>query len=154
MACKCRTGCAKYRCDCLKNNQGCSGECVCTDCKNPLNGRDTAHMSQCAIQHIKFIDSLTEKQLEKKYLLLCECKEVPLKLLINKYDCQKCKETCWFSFCFKEVAQNSCSWHCSVCKSCRDWREWHCKKCNRCTYGVSLPCENCESKNADYAHIF
>lgn len=39
--------------------------------------------------------------------------------------------------------QDSCTWHCPVCKECNDWREWHCGKCKKCTYGVSIPCEGC-----------
>jgi hypothetical protein len=154
MACKCKTGCRQYRCDCLKSNKGCSEDCICIACKNPLNGCDTMRMSVCAIQHIKLVDNLKEEQLRKKYMLSCECAKVPLKSLIHPHDCPKCKETSWFSFCLQEVVQENDSWHCNICKSCRDWREWHCKKCNKCTYGVSLPCENCGSKNAQYTDTF
>ncbi|KAI0419491.1 hypothetical protein F5X98DRAFT_335233 [Xylaria grammica] len=39
--------------------------------------------------------------------------------------------------------QETCTWHCPVCRECNDWREWHCATCNKCKYGVSLPCDGC-----------
>ncbi|CAF0929381.1 unnamed protein product [Adineta steineri] len=55
--------------------------------------------------------------------------------------------TRYFSFCNDDLAEEDCDWHCSICKSCRDWREWHCDGCNKCAYGTSGPCQRCERKS-------
>jgi hypothetical protein len=141
--CKCKTSCSTYRCDCLKNNQGCNEHCRCVNCHNPLNRQDTEYLTLCALQNIHVVKDLTDEELAKEILLPCECESVPLKSLLGEYDCSKCLETYWFSFCWNDIAQDNCSWHCETCKVCRDWREWHCDQCNRCTYGVSLSCEHC-----------
>lgn len=141
--CKCKTSCSTYRCDCLKSSQGCTKDCNCINCQNPLNGQDTKYLTLCAIQNIRIVKDLTDKSLARQILLPCECESVPLKSLLGKYDCTKCHETYWFSFCWNDVVQDNCSWHCEICRICRDWRESHCDQCNRCTYGVSLPCEHC-----------
>ena len=60
--------------------------------------------------------------------------------------CQGCGEVYWYSFCWQDVVQDDCTWHCEICGQCRDWREWHCERCNKCTYGVSLPCQHCGAK--------
>ena len=145
--CNCKSGCNNKRCVCLKNNEPCDDKCKCVDCKNPLNGVDIDNLSICAVQNIEEYKELSKKELEKKYELPCGCEEVPLKKLLNKYDCRECKETYWYSFCWNTVVQDICTWHCDVCRVCRDWREWHCEVCNKCTYGVTLPCEHC----SDYA---
>lgn len=151
--CSCKSGCQSRRCACLKNKEPCGEECTCTHCENPLNNVDVETLSVCAIQNINIIKNLTEEQLNCEYELPCECEEVPLKLLLNDYECTKCGETYWFSFCWNEVVQDSQTWHCEVCKQCRDWREWHCDRCNKCTYGVSLPCEHCGRKGR-YKDLF
>jgi hypothetical protein len=97
--CKCKTSCSTYRCDCLKNNQGCTEHCRCVNCHNPLNGQDTESLALCAIQNIRIVKALTDEKLAKETLLPCECESVPLKSLLEKYDCSKCQETYWFSFC-------------------------------------------------------
>ena len=38
----------------------------------------------------------------------------------------------YYSFCNKDIAEQDCDWHCTICKGCRDWREWHCDGCNKC----------------------
>jgi hypothetical protein len=141
--CKCKTNCSTTRCACLKNHQGCTEDCSCTNCHNPLNRQDTNLLTLCAIQNIRIVKDLTEKELDRQIQLPCECEIVPLKSLLKDYNCSLCHETYWFSFCWNEPVQDNCSWHCEVCKVCRDWREWHCDDCNKCTYGMSLPCENC-----------
>lgn len=141
--CKCKTSCSTYRCDCLKNNRGCTKECSCINCHNPLNGQDTEYLTLCAKQNIRIVKGLTDETLARQVLLPCECESVPLKSLLGEYDCAECHETYWFSFCWNDIVQDNCSWHCDICRTCRDWREWHCDQCNRCTYGVSLPCEHC-----------
>lgn len=141
--CNCKSDCKTFRCKCLKNNEPCDEKCECTNCKNPLNGIDVDCMTVCAIQNIERYKALTKKELEEKYELPCECEKVSLKNLINDYECQKCTEIYWYSFCLDEVVQDSCTWHCEICRTCRDWREWHCNFCNKCTYGVTFPCEHC-----------
>ncbi len=146
VTCNCKGGCENKRCSCLKNNEPCGPDCGCGgSCKNPLNGLAVEKMTICSIQNIHHVKALTSKELAQKYELPCECESVPLKLLIDEYACKKCGEIYWFSFCWNEVVQDNCTWHCEVCNHCRDWREWHCPNCNRCTYGITLPCENCNS---------
>lgn len=101
------------------------------------------NLSICTIQHINAYKSLTNDELEKQYELPCGCEEVALKNILGEYECKGCNELYWYSFCWDEVAQDSCTWHCETCGACRDWREWHCENCNKCTYGVSLPCDHC-----------
>ena len=145
--CKCATGCRNRRCACLKNNEPCDADCSCTKCKNPLNGVDVESLTTCTIQNITEYQALTEAELSEDYELPCGCKNVPLKDLVGEYSCRKCKEVYWYSFCWDDVVQDNCTWHCEVCGACRDWREWHCKTCNRCTYGVTLPCDGCGGKS-------
>jgi hypothetical protein len=40
----------------------------------------------------------------------------------------------YYSFCNDDLAEEDCDWHCTICKTCRDWREWHCDGCNKCMY--------------------
>jgi hypothetical protein len=107
---------------------------------------DVEALSICTIQNIEEYKDLSSDELEEKYELPCGCKQVPLKDLLGDYSCSKCGEVYWYSFCWDEVVQDSCTWHCEKCGTCRDWREWHCKTCNRCTYGVTLPCEGCGNR--------
>jgi len=51
--CKCKSGCSNRRCVCLRNIEPCDETCVCTDCKNPLNGVDVESLSICTIQNIE-----------------------------------------------------------------------------------------------------
>ena len=141
--CKCKSGCKNNRCICFKNNEPCDENCECVDCQNPLNGIDVSNLSICAIQNIEKYRSLSEKEFEKMYELPCRCEKVPLRSLINNYACQVCGEIYWYSFCWEDVVQDSCTWHCKECRTCRDWRMWHCENCNKCTYGISFPCEHC-----------
>ncbi len=141
--CKCKSGCKSRRCKCLKNNESCDEKCGCSDCKNPLNGVNIDELSTCVIQNIGEYKSLSEEKLQEKHELPCGCEEVPLITLLNDYSCSKCNELYWYSFCWNEVVQDSCTWHCDICGECKDWREWHCLNCNKCTYGVTLPCEYC-----------
>jgi len=142
VTCKCKSGCTNRRCACLKNNEPCGEACTCVNCQNPLNGVDVEALSVCAIRNIDCYKALTEAELAKKFELPCGCQAVPLRDLLGEYTCQ-CGETWWYSFCWEDVVQDSCTWHCEVCGACRDWREWHCDNCNKCTYGISLPCEYC-----------
>ena len=144
--CKCRSGCRNRRCVCLRSNEPCNENCECVDCQNPLNGVEIDNLSICAIQNIEAYKALTQKDLEKEYELPCECETVPLKNLVGDYSCRECDETYWWSFCWNEVVQDNCTWHCEICNECRDWREWHCEECNKCTYGVTLPCEYCGAR--------
>ena len=145
--CRCKGSCDSRRCACLKNGEGCGSECKCQSCRNPLNGVDVSKLSDCAIQNIRRLNALTETQLDALIELPCGHPKVPLRELLGGYHCPGCGgEKYWYSFCWDGVAQDSCSWHCNVCGKCRDWREWHCDVCNRCTYGVTLPCQNCEAR--------
>ncbi|KAK7055959.1 hypothetical protein R3P38DRAFT_2849843 [Favolaschia claudopus] len=58
----------------------------------------------------------------------------------------------FYSFCRGSLEQMDCTWHCTVCNECNDWREWHCKLCNKCTYGQSFPCTNCSRKGIRAFH--
>lgn len=144
--CKCKKGCESGRCSCLRNNEPCDEACGCHDCRNPLNGVNLDALSICAIQNIATYKALSEAELAAPHELPCGDAQVPLRDLLKGYDCPKCRETWWYSFCWDEVVQEGNSWHCEICKQCRDWREWHCERCNRCTYCVSLPCENCRAR--------
>ncbi len=142
--CKCSSGCQNRRCVCLKNNEPCDENCSCANCRNPLNGVDVDKLSVCAIQNIKAYQALSDKDLAALHELPCGHESVPLKDLLQDYECQECGgEVYWYSFCWDSVVQDDCTWHCEICGVCRDWREWHCEECNKCTYGVSLPCEHC-----------
>lgn len=141
--CNCKGQCKNNRCACRKNRQPCSEECKCKNCQNPYNGVDVEGMHICSLDAIEKYKALTEKQLNKKYELPCGCEQVPLKDLLDGYNCSECSELYYYSFCWNSVEQDNCTWHCEVCKSCKDWREWHCENCNRCTYGVTMPCDNC-----------
>jgi hypothetical protein len=141
--CNCRTGCQTYRCNCLKNNEPCDEHCDCTDCQNPLHGMDVRSLSVCAIQNIEAYKALNVEALETAHELLCGHESVPLRELLGEYLCRECGEAYWYSFCFDSVQQTSCTWHCEICRQCRDWREWHCENCNKCTYGVTMPCQHC-----------
>jgi len=141
--CNCKTGCQNNRCSCLRNTEPCDAQCGCTDCRNPLNKVDVETLSICAIQNIEAYKALTNRDLETVHELPCGHENVPLRKLLKKYECQECKEIYWYSFCWKRVAEDDCTWHCEICRRCQDWRVWHCENCNRCTYGISLPCEYC-----------
>lgn len=104
-------------------------------------------LTACALSHPKKVKALTQQQREKTYELPCGCEEVALKDLISEYECSECNEIYFYSFCWKAVVEESHTWHCKTCKTCREWREWHCKTCNVCSYGVSLPCEGCGGKS-------
>ena len=144
--CKCKTGCSTRRCVCLRNNEPCDESCGCSDCENPLIGVNVEALSICTIQNIAKYKDLEPDELEEKYELPCGCEKAPLKDLLGDYSCSKCGEVYWYSFCWDEVVQDNCTWHCETCGACRDWREWHCETCNRCTYGVTLPCEGCGAR--------
>lgn len=141
--CNCKTGCDSHRCSCLRNNEACHKECGCAGCRNPLNAVDLEKLTICAIQNIKACKALSDKELAQLRALPCGDAKVPLAKLLTKYLCRHCKEEYWYSFCWDNVVQDNCSWHCEDCRRCRDWRERHCEKCGRCTYGVTMPCEHC-----------
>ena len=143
--CNCKTGCQTYRCNCLKNSEPCDEHCGCADCQNPLNGVDVENLSVCAIQNIEACKTLTDRELRTAHRLPCGHESVPLEKLLGMYLCPECGGGYWYSFCWNSVVEDSCTWHCQVCRQCRDWREWHCKNCNKCTYGVTMPCEHCGS---------
>ncbi|MBC8504120.1 MAG: TCR domain-containing protein [Chloroflexi bacterium] len=141
--CNCKAGCQNKRCSCFKNNEPCDDNCGCIDCHNPLNGVDVENLSICAIQNIQAYQTLSAKDLAVAYDLPCGHESVPLERLVKAYKCSQCGEAYWYSFCWGRVEQDSCTWHCEVCRKCQDWRVWHCEGCNQCTYGISLPCERC-----------
>lgn len=148
--CRCKGGCDSRRCKCFKEGKACDDKCKCAGCQNPLNGLDVSKMSDCAIGNASIVRSLTPEELDTLILLPCEHDSVPLKTLIGGFECSGCdSETYFYSFCRQAVEQESCTWHCMVCRECRDWREWHCDDCNRCTYGLSLPCQRCDVEGFD-----
>ena len=142
-SCRCRSGCQNNRCACVKNRQPCTDNCRCSNCKNPFNGEDVSKMSACALDNIYKYKALEDTELNASMELPCGCESVPLRKLLDQYHCNECDEEYWYSFCWDQVVQDNCTWHCTDCGICRDWREWHCETCNRCTYGVTFPCENC-----------
>ena len=145
--CNCKSGCQNNRCACFKNNEPCDDKCGCVDCQNPFNGIDVENYSTCALQHINIVKALSQEELDEEHELPCGCESVKLKDLLNDYECEECMEVYWYSFCWGEVVQDDCTWHCEICGECRDWREWHCDNCNKCTYGVSLPCQHCGNES-------
>jgi hypothetical protein len=147
--CRCKSNCHTKRCACLKDGQPCRDDCDCSNCGNPLNGIDVTQMSTCAIENVQRYKELSWADLDVMMKLPCACEQVPLRKLINMYRCSKCDERYWYSFCLREVVQDSCTWHCPKCGTCRDWREWHCPRCKRCSYGVTLPCDGCGSRERD-----
>lgn len=146
-SCKCKNGCQNRRCACLKNKSGCEHNCRCIECKNPLNGINVDALSVCTIHNIKQYKAMSQHDLAQEFEIPCGCSKVPLQNLIGNFDCEKCHTTYWYSFCWGDVVQDDCSWHCEICGQCKDWREWHCQRCNKCTYGVTLPCESCGRMN-------
>jgi len=121
--------------------------CRCLNCENSFNGLDVTKMSDCALDNVEQYKALSEVDLDGTMELPCGCEHVPLRKLLHRYNCSACDELYWYSFCAKEVAQDSCTWHCTECGKCRDWREWHCQRCNRCTHGITMPCENCRDRD-------
>jgi len=146
--CKCKGKCKNNRCACRKNKRPCSKECKCQDCQNPYNGVDVEKLSPCTLDNIEKYLRYSKEKLERKVELPCGCEEVEIGVMLEEgeYTCSKCDEYYYYSICWGDVAQDNCSWHCEVCRTCRDWREWHCDNCNKCTYGVSSPCEHCGSR--------
>ena len=108
-----------------------------------VRGVDAESLTVCAMQNIDKVSALTEAQLAERHELPCGDGSVPLRDLLSEYLCEACGEVYWYSFCWEQVVQDSCSWHCEECGECRDWREWHCEVCGKCTYGLTLPCEHC-----------
>ena len=149
--CKCKSGCCNKRCHCFKGGEPCDENCGCMKCENPLNGVDTENITNCAIQNIEKYKALTARDLAQVHKLPCEHEMAPLEKLLSEYECQKCGEMYWYSFCWEIVVQDNCTWHCKVCGQCQDWRVWHCENCNRCTYGITLPCEYCGDE-VDQSH--
>jgi hypothetical protein len=105
--CNCKSGCKSSRCSCYKNLESCDEKCGCVDCKNPLNGVDIGRYSNCALQNIDTVKDLSQEELNREYKLPCDCEKVRLEYLLNKYECKKCGEVYWFSFCNNRVEQDS-----------------------------------------------
>lgn len=145
--CNCKKGCQDRRCKCKRYNEPCDETCGCIDCKDPYNGLPVGDLSLCALENIEEYLELTEEELKEELDLPCNCERATLEDLIYEYKCTKCATLYWYSFCWGEVAQDDCTWHCQECRECRDWREWHCESCNKCTYGVTLPCKYCAKES-------
>jgi hypothetical protein len=127
----------------LRHNEPCDAQCGCVDCSNPLNSVDVDRLSLCALQNIEEYKALSEQDLEEVLDLPCGHGSASLSQLLKSYACEECAGLYWYSFCWDAVVDSSHTWHCEICRQCRDWREWHCQICNKCTYGVTLPCEHC-----------
>lgn len=148
ITCDCQSECKTKRCACLKAGHACGDKCGCLNCKNPFNAvGNSEQLTDCARDHIKKVVSLSEKALNRKYKLPCECNSVALKDLLSNYSCPECGEIFYYSFCIGEVAYGDNMWHCCACGICREDSEWHCKRCNECTYGITLACEGCGKKS-------
>ena len=59
----------------------------------------------------------------------------------------------YYSFCRKGWEKESYTWHCPVCKECKEWEDWHCEECNEGTYGQSIPCEECGGVTESYEYM-
>ena len=153
--CKCKGKCKNNRCACKKNRRPCSEDCKCQDCQNPYNGINVEELHICTLDNIQAYKNADEATLKTMVALPCGCEEAPIDLLLRTkgYDCSKCNENYYYSICWEDVAQDSTTWHCEICRTCRDWREWHCPNCNKCTYGVTLPCQNC-NRSSRYSSFF
>lgn len=143
--CKCKGKCKNNRCTCKKNKRPCSDACKCKDCQNPYNGVDVENLHICTLDNIEAYKKADKSVLKMEIELPCECEKVAVELLVRAegYDCSVCEENYYYSICREDVAQDSTTWHCEDCGTCRHWREWHCDTCKRCTYGVTLPCNGC-----------
>ncbi|KAK4493581.1 hypothetical protein PRZ48_015248 [Zasmidium cellare] len=102
-----------------------------------------------------FDDFLEEWKEKKKAVKEADMEEHYNKLLryrlYKDYPGSEAGDGYWtYSFCRDSWEEESCTWHCRVCKECNDWREWHCSTCNKCTYGVSLPCERCSKRGGGF----
>jgi hypothetical protein len=142
--CNCKGECRTRRCKCFRAGEPCGTKCGCKSCANPLNKVNVEQLSDCAIHNVTDYLELTDAELDALIEMPCGDAPVALRKLVKGYECPGCKEEYWYSFCWNDVVQDSCTWHCDRCGQCRDWREWHCDVCDRCTYGVTLPCERCE----------
>ena len=98
------------RCACLAEGRACDGGCECAGCRNPLNGVDVSRLSRCAIRNIAAVNALDAANLGELFELPCCCERVPLQKLLGHYACGVCGETYWYSFCWSEVVQDSCTW--------------------------------------------
>lgn len=153
--CKCKGKCKNNRCACKKNRRPCSEDCQCKDCQNPYNGIKVEELHTCTLDNIISYKEASKEQLQRKVELPCGCEEVEIELLLRAegYDCSECSENYYYSICWDDVAQDSTTWHCEICRTCRDWREWHCDNCNKCTYGVTMACEHCGASSG-YSEMF
>jgi len=147
--CQCQSECKTKRCACLKAGRPCGSQCKCQNCSNPFNSIENPdQLSDCARDNIKKIATISAINLEKLYELPCRCAPVPLKSLLEDYECQSCDEPYYYSFCLGEVMDTNSMWHCQICRTCSDDGVWHCKNCNRCTYGLTLSCEHCGKRSS------
>lgn len=144
-SCRCRSGCESRRCACLKATRACGEGCRCEGCRNPLEGLEVDTLSACAIAHAARVKQLSAGELAQRVELPCG-HAAAMGDVLGLHECEECETACWYSFCWMETAEESQTWHCERCGTCRDWREWHCETCNRCTYGVTFPCDHCGAK--------
>eukprot|EP01083_Nonionella_stella_P169494 574831_1 len=63
-------------------------------------------------------------------------------LLLPRYQCRQGCGEIYYSFCRGWVDEDMCTWHCTRCNECQDWRVRHCTTCDKCTYGK---CDHNES---------
>ncbi|PRP88352.1 hypothetical protein PROFUN_03266 [Planoprotostelium fungivorum] len=105
------------------------------------------NLSPCATQAFQFTVTPADvlKDLAGKDFCFACCKKiVPFPSLLQEVRCE-CDIPYYYSFCWTEVLNMDGFWHCQECKSCKQKREWHCYQCNRCTFGLSMPCQHCQS---------
>ena len=147
LACRCTTGCRTNRCHVSETDSLVRKVAVARTAATPSTASTSPGCHRAlSITYVDRYNARSEAELDTTIQLPCGCESVPLRGLLTAHDCTHCGESYWYSFCSEDIVQDSCTWHCSNCGACRDWREWHCDRCNRCTYGVTMPCENCDPR--------
>jgi hypothetical protein len=109
-----------------------------------------SELSACTKQNINKVKRLKAEGWGEALELPCGCEQVSIEKLLDTYYCTECEECYRYSFCWNAIVEDDQTWHCEVCRKCRDWREWHCEKCNKCTYGISIACSGCGEYNEIY----
>jgi len=112
--CQCVTGCDSLHCQCFKRGQPCDQSCGCHNCANPLNQQ----LSPCAVYQLEEYRQLPKEKLFESIELPCGCETVELIQLLNSYQCNRCNQNYWYSFCYETVVPEGSTWECEICGNC------------------------------------